>query len=90
MRAPPDFGDLTAIDPTEEIALEALRLQNLPYDNGDPRPPQNLLIAASARSTGDHLVVADSDFLTSVLDDEIEITVKALLHGSQILGAIPS
>ena len=69
-----DFGGVTAIDLTEEIALEALRLQNLHYDNGNPRPARDLLIAATARSTGDHLIVADSDFMTPVLADEIEIT----------------
>ncbi|ACV12105.1 PilT protein domain protein [Halorhabdus utahensis DSM 12940] len=69
-----DFGGVTAIDLTESIALEALRLQNRHYDNGNPRPVRDLLIAATARSTGDHLVVADSDFVTPVLEDEIEIT----------------
>jgi len=61
------FGRIEAIDFNEMIALEAARMQDRLVSNGDPMPVRDLLIAASARSTGDVLVVSDDDFDLSSL-----------------------
>lgn len=69
-----DFGGVHALDLTDDIALEAARLQDQLLDDGQRMPARDLLIAATARSTGDHLVVADSDFETDILQSHIRVT----------------
>ncbi|UIO99577.1 PIN domain-containing protein [Halobaculum sp. CBA1158] len=69
-----DFGGVTALDLTEALSLEAARLQDQLLDDGQRMAARDLLIAATARSTGDHLVVADSDFQTEVLESYLTVT----------------
>lgn len=69
-----DFAGIHAMDLTEEIALEAGRLQDELMADGAPPATADLLIAATARSTGDELVVADADFQTDVLEDAMTVT----------------
>jgi predicted nucleic acid-binding protein len=68
-----DFGGVTALDLTEALSLEAARLQDQLLDDGQRMAARDLLIAATARSTGDDLVVADSDFQTDVLESYLTV-----------------
>lgn len=68
------FGRIEAIEFNETIALEAARLQDQLATDGETMPARDLMIAASARSTGDELVVADSDFRTDTLADYMSVT----------------
>lgn len=58
----------------ETIAIEAARLQDDLVDGGNRLSTVDVLIAATARSTGDELVVADSDFETGELADVMTVT----------------
>ena len=58
----------------EPIAVEAARLQDEIMTDGDRLATADMLIAATARSTGDELVVADSDFETGVLQNVMQVT----------------
>jgi predicted nucleic acid-binding protein len=69
-----DFDGVHSLALTEDISLEAARLQDELLDDGKRMATRDLLIAATAKSTGDELVVADSDFQTDVL--ESSLTVK--------------
>jgi tRNA(fMet)-specific endonuclease VapC len=69
-----EFGGVRELDLTNSIALEAARLQDQLLDDGDPMAPRDVLIAATARSTGDHLVVADTDFETDALESYMQVT----------------
>lgn len=69
-----DFGGVKALELTENIALEAARLQDRLLDDGERMATRDMLIAATARTTGDELVVADSDFETGVLQDHMQVT----------------
>jgi len=69
-----DFDGVRALELTETIALEAARLRDRLLDDGERMPARDLLVAATARSTGDHLVVADDDFETRVLESHVEVT----------------
>lgn len=69
-----DFGGVRALDLTEPIALEAVRLQDGLLADGERMAVRDLLVAATARSTGDNLVVADSDFETGVLQSRMTVT----------------
>jgi len=68
------FGGVKSIQLNEEIAMEAARMQNELRANGEEMSVRDLLIAATARSTGAELVVADSDFQTDVLADYMTVT----------------
>ncbi|APW99387.1 VapC toxin family PIN domain ribonuclease [Halobiforma lacisalsi AJ5] len=68
------FGGVRALEFNEQIALEAARLQDELLADGERMAARDLMIAATARSTGDHLVVADSDFQTGVLEDKMDVT----------------
>ncbi|THE65027.1 type II toxin-antitoxin system VapC family toxin [Salinadaptatus halalkaliphilus] len=68
------FGGVRTLAFNEEMALEAARLQDKLLDDGERMAVRDLVIAATARSTGDHLVVADSDFQTGVLESELDVT----------------
>jgi len=69
-----DFAGIRALDLTEPIALEAARLQDEMMSDGDRLATTDLLVAATARSTGDELVVADSDFQTDALESVMQVT----------------
>ena len=69
-----DFGGVQALDLTEDIALEAARLQDQTMSDGVRLSTPDALIAATARLTGDELVVADGDFETDVLDSYLTVT----------------
>jgi len=69
-----DFGGVQALDLTEEIALEAARLQDQTVSDGIRLSTPDALIAATARSTGDELVVSDGDFETDVLESHLRVT----------------
>jgi predicted nucleic acid-binding protein len=62
-----DFGGVKSLDLTENVAQEAVRMQDKLLDDGERMSPRDILIAATARSTGDELVVADADFETEHL-----------------------
>jgi predicted nucleic acid-binding protein len=69
-----EFGGVRALDLNEQVALEAGRMQDQLMDNGERMAARDLLIAATARSTGDELIVADSDFETQLLTDLMDVT----------------
>lgn len=68
------FGGVRALAFNEQMALEAAQLQDELLANGTRMAVRDLMIAATARSTGDHFVVADSDFQTDVLEDKMQVT----------------
>lgn len=68
------FGGVQALVFNEELALEASRLQQASTRDGSELSHRDALIAATARSTGDEYVVADSDFETDSLEDVMEVT----------------
>ncbi len=65
---------MQALDLNENIALEAARIQDQLLDDGERMATRDLLIAATARSTGAELVVADDDFETRLLTDLMNVT----------------
>jgi len=69
-----EIADVRTLDLNEPIAVEAARLQDDILADGDRLATTDMLIAATARSTGDELVVADSDFQTGVLQDVMDVT----------------
>ncbi|QLH80546.1 PIN domain-containing protein [Halosimplex pelagicum] len=69
-----DFAGVQALDLNESVAIEAARLQDELIDDGDRLATADLLIAATARSTGDELVVADGDFETDALEAVMQVT----------------
>lgn len=69
-----EFGGVRALGLNEQIALEAGRMQDQLMDDGERMAARDLLIAATARSTGDELVVADGDFETRLLTDVMDVT----------------
>jgi len=68
------FGGVESLELNEEIAMEAARIQNELRSDGDETAVRDLLIAATARSTGAELVVVDSDFETEYLQDLMAVT----------------
>jgi len=69
-----DFGGVQSLDLTEDIAQEAARMQDRLLDDGQRMAARDLLIAATARTTGDQFVVADGDFETDLLQDVMQVT----------------
>lgn len=69
-----DFDGVHSLDLTDDISLEAARIQDRLLDDGQRMATRDLLIAATARSTGDHLVVADGDFETDALRSQMQVT----------------
>ena len=69
-----EFGGVRALDLNEQIALEAGRMQDQLMDDGERMAARDLLIAATARSTGDELIIADGDFETPLLTDLMDVT----------------
>ena len=68
------FGGVRALEFNEQLALEAARLQDTAVKDGSEPSHRDAMIAATARSTGDEYVVADSDFETEPLEEVMEIT----------------
>lgn len=69
-----EFGGVRSLDLNERIALEAGRMQNRMIDDGERMATRDLLIAATARSTGSELIVSDGDFETRLLTDLMDVT----------------
>ena len=69
-----EFGGVRALDLNTQIALEAGRMQDQLMGDGERMAARDLLIAATARSTGDELIVADGDFETQPLTDLMDVT----------------
>jgi predicted nucleic acid-binding protein len=68
------FGGVRTIEFTDDLAVEAARLQDELLADGERLAARDCIVAATARSTGDHLVVADADFQTAVLESKIDVT----------------
>lgn len=68
------FGGVRALEFDEQLAVEASRLQHASIRDGSELSHRDAMIAATARSTGDEYVVADSDFQTAPLEDVMEVT----------------
>ena len=68
------FGGVQALEFNEQLALEAARLQHAAVRDSHELSHRDAMIAATARSTGDECVVADSDFQTAPLEDVMEVT----------------
>lgn len=68
------FSGVQALEFNEQLALEASRLQDASIKDGSELSHRDAMIAATARSTGDEYVVADSDFETEPLEDVMDIT----------------
>lgn len=73
MGARQKFGRVEALDFNETIAVEAARMQDRLAATGETMPVRDILIAASARSTGDTLVVGDGDFDVATLEQMMQI-----------------
>jgi predicted nucleic acid-binding protein len=69
-----EFGGVRALDLNEQIAVEAGQMQDQLLNDGERMAARDILIAATARSTGDELIVADDDFETRLLTDIMDVT----------------
>lgn len=74
------FGGVRALEFNEQLAIEAARLQHAAIEDGTELSPRDAMIAATARSTGDEYVVADSDFEIQPLEERMAVTN---LHGDR-------
>ena len=68
------IGGVQSIDLSETVATEAARIQYELRTDGEEMSVRDLLIAATARSTGAELVVADADFQTDLLTEYLTVT----------------
>ena len=68
------IGGVQSIDLSETVAIEAARMQCELRTDGEEMSVRDLLIAATARSTGAELVVADADFQTDMLAEYLTVT----------------
>jgi len=68
------IGGVRSVDLTETVAMEAARIQSGLRSDGDEMAVRDLLIAATARSTGAELVVSDSDFETEYIEELLTVT----------------
>lgn len=68
------IGGVRSIDLSETVAMEAARIQNELRRDGDEMAVRDLLVAATARSTGAELFVSDSDFATEHLERLMTVT----------------
>lgn len=57
-----EFAWVRSLSLDETITIEATRIQDTLTDEGFQMPARDVFIAATARSTGDTLIVADGDF----------------------------
>jgi len=69
-----EISDVQPLALEEPVALEAARLQDEILKSGERLATTDMLIAATARSTGDEFVVADGDFETAALEDLMQVT----------------
>jgi predicted nucleic acid-binding protein len=69
-----DFGRVQAVGFSETTALEAVQLQQELLADGEQLAARDMMIAATARTADDHLVVADSDFQTDSLESSLRVT----------------
>lgn len=67
------FGRVESVAFDEGVALEAARIQDRLARDEAVMPTYDLLVAATARSTGDTLVVTDEDFLTEPLGEVLSV-----------------
>lgn len=74
-RARQEFGRVDAVPFTGEVAMEAARLQDDLLDAGCTMSPRDLFVAATARYTGEPLLVSDADFGTEGLYELLSVTV---------------
>lgn len=72
-----EFAWVRSLPLNETIALEAARMQDDLTDAGFQMPARDVLIAATARSTGDALVVRDADFGVDRLRPYLEVVQLA-------------
>lgn len=77
-----EFDDVRALTLNETITLEATRMQDRLVSAGTRLATVDLLVAATARSTVDELVVADGDFDTQPLTEAVRVTDLAHSTGS--------
>jgi hypothetical protein len=68
------FGGVHALEFNEQLSLEAARMQDVAVKDGSELSHRDAMIAATARSTGDEYVVADSDFQIAPLEDLMRVT----------------
>ena len=68
-----EFAGVRVLELNETIALEAARFQDQLMTGGDRLATVDILIAATARFTGEELIVADDDFETAVLEDIMRV-----------------
>ena len=68
------FGGVQSVDLDEQIALRAARMQDQLMADGERMAVRDLLVAASARSTGSELLVSDSDFDTESLAGLLDVS----------------
>lgn len=68
------FGGVHSLEFNENLAREAARLQDELLNDGERMAVRDIMIATTARSTGDHLVVADADFQTDALESKMRVT----------------
>ncbi len=73
------FGGVRSVGFDERLALEAARLQDECIADGQRMAVRDLMIAATASTTSNHLIVADSDFQTDALGSRIRVTNVAKL-----------
>ena len=79
-RRTPDVRGFQALEFDEQLAIEAARLQHTAIEDGAELSPRDAMVAATARSTGNEYVVADSDFEVQPLEERMDVTN---LHGDQ-------
>jgi predicted nucleic acid-binding protein len=72
-----NFGRVTALDFTEDVAFEAARMQDRLLEAGSPLSPRDLMVAATARADGRELVVSDADFDTDGLHELLSVRTFA-------------
>ncbi|PSP49472.1 VapC toxin family PIN domain ribonuclease [Halobacteriales archaeon QH_8_68_33] len=68
-----EFSRVQSLEFNETLAMEAARLQSELQAEGETLAARDVMVAATARSTGDMLAVADSDFQTEPLEGLIDV-----------------
>jgi predicted nucleic acid-binding protein len=69
-----EFSGVRSIDFSEGLALQATDLHRRLEAIGDPLNYRDLYIVTTAISMGDEFVVADGDFQTPPIEDEVTVT----------------
>ncbi|MFB6162731.1 MAG: PIN domain-containing protein [Halococcoides sp.] len=68
------FGGIHSVAVTEEIVLDAVRLQDQVMSTGDRLSHRDAIVAATAQTIDEEFVVADAAFETDVLESELQVT----------------